>query len=142
MDLSGKFEKGTFAYLDCPEDELCASPELSCTNFSLTGDIIELLHSHYSTKHGDGCIDIPLEAVLLHRYHYEDDYGRTVIFGCAEAEQELSQCRSSYVSKCESGSLCIGRLVFLFKHTFVGVTSVLAYITLIVFRLSVMQCAP
>lgn len=89
MELSGKFEKGTFAYINCPENEVSTLPEFAHTNFSLTGDVLELLKSYYSISHGD-YTDAPLEAVLLHRYHYEDDYGRPVVLGCAEAEQEHS----------------------------------------------------
>lgn len=131
MELSGKFEKGTLAYIDCSEaeDEVSTLPELVRADFSLTGDIVELLQSHYSMKHG-GCTDMSLEATLLHRYQYEDNYGRTVILGCAEAEKECSQSRSSYVSSmCGSECLCIGRIILFFRHTFVGVTSTFAYVS-------------
>jgi hypothetical protein len=131
MELSGKFEKGTFAYMDCPETEVSRLPELAQTDFFLTGNVLESLNSYYSMKHG--CCDIPLlnsEAVLLSRYDYEDDYGRPVVLGCAESEKEHSQSRSSYVSSiCASRCLRVGRIIFMFQHSFCAASSVFAYIS-------------
>lgn len=80
-----------------------------------------------SSQQREMCSGPSINGVQLKRYTYKDCHGRRVVLGSAEFEYEHSYCRSSFVR--DSQSVCVGRIVSLFQHTFLSTTTTFAYIS-------------
>ena len=74
------------------------------------------------------CCGPSTNAIQLKQYKYEDSHGHLVTMKIAESEPENSHSRSSYVSTAKD-VLCIGRILFIFQHTFLSTTTTFAYVS-------------
>ena len=70
-----------------------------------------------------------LTATRLKHFTYKDSHGRTIKLSTMESEQDYLYRRCSYVSTSIDNTLTYGRILMIFRHSFLSYTTTFAYVS-------------